>query len=150
MDAVGDRADRPLRDGQIRPERLKHFARDLAVQLADGVDRAGRAHRERRHVELSAVAVAIVVIPEREECIAVFAHRSPATGEMLLDEREGKRVVSGRHRGVRRENRRPAYFFDRRFPSVVRGQQVADALQHHKGGVAFVQVPDRRRHAERA
>ena len=51
--------DRPLGLGHVRPDRRPHRARHLAVQLADGVDRAGRAQRERRHVELRAAAVVV-------------------------------------------------------------------------------------------
>ena len=61
VDAVGHRPDRQLLGGRARPERREHPPRDLAVQLADGVDAVRRAHGQGRHVELRAVPAAVVV-----------------------------------------------------------------------------------------
>ena len=43
---------------------------------------------------------------ERQEAIAIRPERAPAAGEVLLDEVKRERVVAGRHRRVRREDRR--------------------------------------------
>ena len=147
MHAVGDGGHRPLGLGHVGPHRRQHRARHLAVELAHRVDRAGGPHGERRHVELRAAAV--VVGAERQEAIAMRPERAPAAGEMLLDEVKRKRVVPGRHRRVRREDRGLPDLLER----VVEGRplldEVADPLQHDEAGVPFVQVKDRRRHAER-
>ena len=131
-----------------RPHRRPHRARHLAVQLADGVDRAGRSERQRRHVELRAAAV--VVGAEREEPVAIRAERAPAAGEMLLDEVERKRVVAGRHRRVRREHRgRADLARARRRTLTPLLDQIADALQHDEAGVPFVEVEHAGLDAER-
>ena len=147
MHAVGDEGHRPLGLRQVRPHRREHRARHLAVQLADGVGRAGGADRQRGHVELHAAAV--VVGAEREESIAVRAERAPAAGEMLLDQAERKRVVSGRHRRVRREHRRLANLLERVVEARALLDQIADALQDDEAGVPFVEVKDAGIDAER-
>ena len=133
--------DRHLVDG-LAVERRPHLARHLAVQLADGVDVVRRAERQRRHVELRAVAV--VVAAEREEVLAAIAEVAPAAGEVGLDlvEREG--VVAGgtgvcvvktvlwRTRVSASSNEQALL------------EELVDALQHHEAGVALVQVPHRR------
>ena len=93
---------------------------------------------------------AVVVAAEREELVAVAVHRSPAAGEVLLDQMERKRVVAGRHRRVRREDGRAPHFGERVFPGLARREEVAHALQHDERRVAFVQVPHGRLQAERA
>ena len=140
--AVGDRAARPFFARRLAPQRREHLSRHLAVQLADGVDRARRSHRERRHVEL------------RARCRSRSA-RAPETarrgrssipsmlGELLLDQVERERVVAGRHRRVRREDRRPPDFGERVVPVGARREEIAHALQDDERGVAFVEVPDR-------
>ncbi len=146
--AVGDRGDGPLVDGRVRPERREHLARDVAVQLAHGVDRAGRPHRQRRHVELAALTG--VVAAERHEHLAVAVHRSPAGGELFFHQREGERVVAGRHRRVRREDRRPPDFGEGVLPAEAGREIVAHPLQDDERRVALVEVPDRRLQTERA
>ncbi len=69
---------------------------------------------------------------------------------MLLDEGKRKRVVSGGHRRVGREDRRPPHLGERVVPRQSRGEEVADPLEHDERRVAFVQVPRRRLQAERA
>ena len=71
-------------------------------------------------------------------------------GEVLLDQVERERVVAGRHRRVRREHRRSPHLLERVVERSALLDQLADALQRDEGGVAFVQVPHRRRDAERA
>ena len=145
--AVGDGGHRPAGLGHVGPHRREHRARHLAVQLADRVGRAGRSDGERGHVELRAAAV--VVGAERQEAIAMRPERPPAAGEMLLDEVKRKRVVAGRHRRVRREDRGLPDLLERVVERRPLLDQVADPLQHDEAGVAFVQMKDPRRHAER-
>ena len=68
---------------------------------------------------------------------------------MRLHEVKRKGVVPGRHRRVRREDRRLPDLLER----VVEGRplldEVADPLQHDKAGVPFVQMKGPRCHAER-
>ena len=119
----------PLRLRHARPDRRPHRARDLAVQLADRVDRVGRPQRERRHVELRARRRCRT--RRAPETVAVRAERAPAAGEMLFDEIERKRVVAGRHRRVRREHRRAAGFpRARRRTMTPCLDEVADPLEH--------------------
>ena len=49
--AVGDRGDRDLVGGHIRPEVAEHLAADLAVQLGHRVGASGQAQAHHRHVE---------------------------------------------------------------------------------------------------
>ena len=142
VDAVGDGAHRTVLVVDARPDGRPHVARHLAVQLADAVDEVGGAQRERRHVEERPAAV--VVVAEREERVAVGAERAPRAGEVRLDQAERERVVSGRHRRVRGEDRRPAHRVERRFERRAALDLIADALQDDERRVSFVQVPGRR------
>ena len=145
VDAVGDRADRPLVVRDARPERRPHLARDLAVQLADGVDRARRPQRERRHVELRPAAV--VVVAERQERVAVLAERAPAPARCVSTRLNGNASwpagtgVCVVKTVVRRTSSSAVV------ERVAALEQIADALQHDERRVAFVEVPDRRRRA---
>ena len=75
---------------------------------------------------------------------------APRAGEVLLDQMERKRIVARRDGRVRREDRRPLDLFERvvERPSLL--DHLADALQRHERGVAFVQVPHGGLDAERA
>ena len=118
------------------------------MQLADGVDVVRRAQRQRRHVELRAVAV--VVAAEREEVLAAIAEVAPAAGEVGLDLVEGEGVVAGGHRRVRGEDRALADAGQRVLERQALLEELVDALQHDEAGVAFVQVPHRGIEAEGA
>ncbi len=139
--------DRPLLVRDARPDRPPHLAGHLAVQLADAVDRAGGAQRERGHVEQRAAAV--VVVPERQEGVAIAAERAPGAGQVGLDQVEGERVVTGGDRRVRREHRRAAHFLERRLERVPLFDHVANPLEHDERGMPLVEVPDLRHGAER-
>ena len=67
---------------------------------------------------------------------------------MLLDEVERERVVTGRHRRVRREDGGAPHFLERVVEGRAASREIADALQHDEGGVAFVEMPDRRLDAQ--
>ncbi len=145
--AVRDRADRPLVFREPRPDRPPHLTGDFPVKLADGVGRARGPQGERGHVEERPAAV--VVVAERHERVAVRAERAPGVRQVRLDEAERKRVVAGRDRRVRREDRRAPDFFERGVERVAALEQVADALQHDERRVPFVEVPRGRRRAHR-
>ena len=81
--------------------------------------------------------------PEREEPIAIGAERSPAACEVFLDEVERERVVSGRHRRVRREDRASPDFLERVVEARAALDEIANALQDDERRVSFVQVKDR-------
>ncbi len=140
--AVGDGLHRHPVDRPIGPHRLPHLAGDVAVELADRVDAAGGAHGQGRHVELRAVPV--VVLAQGQEAGAVLAEFAPAAGQVFLDQVEGEGVVTGRHRRVRGEDRALAHHRERLVERHARLDVLADALQHDEGGVAFVEMPDRR------
>ncbi len=86
---------------------------------------------------------------EREERFAIRAERAPGAREVGFDEAEGKRVVACRHRRVRRENRRAPDRLERRLERRAALDEIADALQHDKRRVAFVEVPGRWLNAHR-
>ena len=111
------------------------------MELADAVDEARRAQRQRRHVEERPAAV--VVVAEREEGITRRAERSPRAGQMRLDQIEREGVVARGDRRVGREDRRPPDFLERRVEALAVLDQVANALQDDECGVAFVQMPGR-------
>ncbi len=143
--AVGDAADRQLIGRRLGPHRPPHRPRHLAVQRAHAVDELRRAQRERGHIEQRSAAV--VVFAQREEVLAVLADLAPRAGEIFLDEVEGERIVSGRHRRVGRKHRRALHFLERIVERAALLDHLADALQGDEGGVAFVQVPHRGRNA---
>src|SRR5215813_5143148 len=136
--AVRDVRNRQLGQRDPWPDARPHLARDLAVQLADRVDAGRGSHRQRRHVELHAAAA--VVCPERQKPIAMRAERPPDAGQMFFHHVEWKCIVSRSHGRMRRE--------DRRFPDGLEGgvetvatlDEIMDALQDDKCGVAFVEV----------
>ena len=81
VDAVGDEVNGTL--GSWRPrDSGPHVARHLGVQAADGVDRARRPHRQRRHVELGPRRCRAT---ESEKPVAVRTECAPAARQMLLD-----------------------------------------------------------------
>ena len=69
---------------------------------------------------------------------------------MLFDEVKRERVVAGRHRRVCREDRGLPDLFERFVEVRPAVDQLANPLQNHEGGMALVQVKDRRFDAERA
>ena len=146
--AVGDRGNWQLVERFLRPDRRPHRPRDLAVQLADGVDRCRRPQRQRGHVELRAAAV--VVFAEREEARPQIAERAPTAGQVLLHHMEREGVMPRRHRRMRREDRRPTDLLERLVERLAVVDELADALQDDEAGVPFVQVEHRRRRTQRA
>ena len=64
---------------------------------------------------------------------------------MRFDEWKRKRIVPGRDRRVRREDRRAPHFLERRLEARARLAQIADPLQDDERGVPFVEVVDRGR-----
>ena len=128
VDAVRHGGDRPALRFDAGPHRGPHLARDLAVQLAHRVDVVGRAQRQRRHVELRAVAV--VVAAEGEELLAAIAEMPPAPGQVRLDMVEREGVVAGRDRRVGREDRGPAHFGERVVERESLVEELVDPLQH--------------------
>jgi hypothetical protein len=133
--AVGDERHRQVLVADARPDRLPHPLGHLAVQLTDAVHRTARAQGERRHVEQRSRAV--VVMTEREELFAMTAEIAPRAGQMRLDEREWKRVVTRRDGRVRGEDGRAPDLLERRveLPSLL--AQVANPLQHDERGVSL-------------
>ena len=100
------------------------------------------AVRMARAVMLNCGPDAVVVGAERHEPLAVLAQAAPGAGHVRLDQREGERVVAGRHRRVRREHRGRADLRERRVEGRALLDVVPDALQRDEGRVALVQVPD--------
>ena len=147
MHAVGQKSDRTLLLGNVRPDVAPHSARHLGVEPADRVHCAGRPERERRHVELRAGAA--VVRPEREETIAVGSERPPGAGEMFFDQMERKRVVTRGDGRMRGEDGGPADLVERLVEGRSLFGEVANALQHDERGVPFVQMEHGRIGAER-
>ncbi len=93
---------------------------------------------------LNIAPLAVVVVTEREELLAVSAEITPRARQVCFDQMKRKRIVSGRDRRVSREDRRAAHFGEGALEVRARLAQVADALQDDEGGMAFVQVVDRR------
>ena len=60
----------------------------------------------------------------------------------MLHAIERERVVSGRNRGVRREDRCLSYALQRLVEAVAVGDQLVNALQHDERGVSLIQMPD--------
>ena len=117
------------------------------MQGADRVDVRGRPHGQRRHVELRAVAD--VVRTEGEEPLAVLAELAPAARQVLFDEVELERIVTGWHRRVCREDGGAADRVERGIERRASLQVLADPLQRDERGVALVEMPHRRRDAQR-
>src|SRR6185436_13877495 len=92
---------------------------------------------------------AVVVGAEREELVAVRAERAPRAGQMLLDQMEGERVVSGGHGRVGREDRRLADLLERVLERPAPLDQLADPLQHDEARVALVEMERAGADAER-
>src|SRR5262245_47802185 len=84
------------------------------------------------------------MMAQRQELFAIEAQRPPKTMEMLLDQMEGERVVSGGNRRMRRKYRRRADEIGGLIETHSALYQGADALDHEKRGVTFVGVKDRR------
>ena len=72
---------------------------------------------------------------------------APRSGQVLFDELKWKRIVAGRDRGVRREDRRALHFLERVVERTALLDHLADALQRDERGVAFVEVAHGRRDA---
>ncbi len=133
---------------QFGPDGTPHRARHFPVEGTDPVDMSGRAHGQRRHVELWAIAV--VVLAEREKTLTILANLSPAAREMLFDELKRKNVVPGRYGSVGREDRSTSHIIEGRVERRSALHQFTDALQCDKRGVSLVQMPHRGLDAERA
>ena len=140
--AVRHRADRHLGSGTAGPETLPHLARHLAVQRGDAVRICRRAQRERRQAESALVRLGP---SERDELVPGEAAALDELGDVSLDECGIEHLVPRRHGRVRREDCRRAKPLQRRFsrqaPIL---DELAQALQLEKCGVALVQVEDGR------
>ena len=69
---------------------------------------------------------------------------APCAGQVCFDEVERKRVVAGRDRRVRREDRGPPNLLERVLEAGSRLAQVANPLQDDERGMPFVEVIGRR------
>ena len=82
------------------------------------------------------------MLAEREAAVLQRLETIPVAAERILEEREGKGVVSRRHGRVRREDRGGANTLERRLEGDPGGELLAKPLEHHEGHVAFVGMPD--------
>src|SRR5215471_3691324 len=82
---------------------MPHRARNTSVHLADAIAPPGETQGQRRHIEIHP-ARTIRMTSERQKLLAVKPQRIPVTVEMLLDQMESERVVSGGNRRVRRKD----------------------------------------------
>ena len=114
------------------------------MQLADGVDGPAEARRARAvTVELRAVS-AVVVPGQRKELRPIAAEEgTPGAGKVLLDQLEIEHIVARRHRRVGGEDGRAPHLVEGGVEREALVHELADALQHHEPGMAFVQMPDR-------
>ena len=85
------------------------------------------ADRMASAVMLNCGAAAGVVVAEGEEPLAVAVHRAPAARQVLFDHVERERVVSRRHRRVRREHGRAPHLRERVLPRYGPTRAVAHA-----------------------
>src|ERR1051326_2275180 len=100
MDAICDGRHRNLVFPQVRPYDLPHAACDAAMQVTDTIAPFAHPQRENGHVER------ISELYEIHEFLASQLQLFPVAVEMLFHHVEGKCVVTGRNRSVRREYRR--------------------------------------------
>ena len=100
------------------------------------------ADRSASAVMLNCGPAPLSYAPEREETIAIGAEGSPAAGQVFLDEVELERVVSGRDRRVRREDRASPDFLERVVEARTALGELPDALQDDERRVSFVEVKD--------
>ena len=114
------------------------------MQTAHAVGEVRRPQCECGHVELP------VILAERDETSAVIGQRPPGALEVVLDAIEGKCVMAGCHRGMRREDRGLTHRSERIVETHASGDELVNPLQNDKCRVPFVQMPHRRRDAERA
>ena len=112
------------------------------MQPADAVH--APAVRSASAVMLNSGAAAVVVRARARGTRRDAPEGAPGAGQMRFDQVEGKRVVAGRHRRVRREHGGAPDFLERVSKLRPVLDQLADALQHDERGVPFVQMPDRR------
>ena len=148
VDAVRDRGDRNLVDARLGPEPVPHLPRDRAVQLRDAVRVLRRAERERREPEALVVRLDLA---EREEIVPGEAAALDEPAEARLHEPGIEDLVPGRHRRVRREDRRRAQSLDRLVRRLALFlHQLAHPLELKKGGVPLVEVEDGRLEPEAA
>src|SRR5215470_257147 len=86
---------------------MPHRARNTSVHLADAIAPSGETQGQRRHIEIRPTGT-VRMTAERQKLLAVKPQRLPITVEMLLDQMERERVVSGGNRRVRRKYARRA------------------------------------------
>ena len=142
MDAVGDAQDRPVDDAGPR------LVGGLGVQLADGVGAVGQAQREGGHVELAGV--------RRRRPARARGRARPATPPSSSSGPATRRTRSASKRSLPAET--GVWMVNTLFARTVAqavverpagGHVLAGALGEQERRVALVEVPDRRREAER-
>ena len=139
MDAVGHVPDRHLVDRELRPQRLPHLARHLAVAAADSVGGAAHVERRLRHPEVL-VGVLGMGATQRDHLVGVDPELGDEVADRLLHLLGGVGVVAGGHRRVGREHGPLAR---RREPDrqVLAGVQLLGGeLDRRQHRVALVQV----------
>jgi hypothetical protein len=119
------------------------------VPAAHGVGGAAEAQRGLRNAERLARVLGMRA-PQRD-------HLGNRTGELLREPADGAlhllgrvRVVAGRHRRVRGEDRPGPGGLQRRLERLARAQRLAGELERRQRRVAFVEVDDRRVKAQGA
>ena len=148
--AVGDGEDRNLGLRQIGPDGFPHPPRHCAVQLAHAIRHVRQAQREHGHAELLAFVVRVLP-PQAEKLFAAQSQRVHVRSEILLDEVRSENLVPRRNRRVSREaGAGPNRLARGRIIDVLLFHQDANSFEAAERGMAFVEMTDRRRLAQRS
>ncbi len=147
--AVGDVTDRHVVLAHPRVQRRPHRARNVTVQRRDRIGATAALEGEHRHAELF-VAIAGVHASQPHERVPRHAERVAKRAEMFLDQVRMKAIVACRHRRVCREHDlrgNPTGRFGRL--DALELHPAPNQFERRKGTVAFVEMDDSRRDAER-
>ena len=150
VDAVGDVADGDFFFDAPRPEVRPHAARDVAVQRADRVGPARELEADDGHAE-GFVLVLRLDAAEAHQLRGRNAQRVAQRAQVLFDQSGVEAVVAGGHGRVGGEDGVLGDFAERFVErQAVVGHPLANHFERSECAVAFVEVVDARRDAQRA
>ena len=139
--AVGDMAHRIFFRRYLRPDVGGHARGHLAVNARHAVTEARTTQRERGLVE---PALAARTRSEPQKVVHVDAKLLHEIGEISAHHVMIEDIVSGRHRGVGREDGVGGHELEGAVEIQALDDVFAAAFQQHERGVSFVDVPHRR------
>ena len=145
MDAVGDVIHRVFGRLDLRPEMAADVGRDVAVNARDAVVVARAAQREGGHVEIGLARFGA----ERHQLLPGKAEVVAPAREIMANHLRREVIMPGRDGRVRGEHEVGGDGLERGGIGHALADHAVHALENQEGGMAFVDVPDRRVQAER-